>query len=279
MKTSLSVWSCHKYLFDKSWTNADFIDFAASTGAQGVELLSVFWNEETDIPAVRDALARTGIQLACFGACNNLVQTDAAAREAQVQDILRSVDMAVEFGARVVRVFAGDKRDGISYEQAKGWIVDGLKQGADYAESKGVTLCLENHGIFAGRGDQVVELIEAVGSSALRSTFDMGNFLLVDEQPVEALNQVTAYIHHVHAKDFRKVGPEETEGVYRSIAGDPYVGTVPTEGDVPAAVLVGKLAETGYDGWLSVEYEGLEEQRSGSERAVRIINQLVHSQG
>ncbi|PPJ40608.1 sugar phosphate isomerase/epimerase, partial [Pseudoxanthomonas sp. KAs_5_3] len=30
-------------MYDGSWKNADFIDYAASVGAQGVELLSVFW--------------------------------------------------------------------------------------------------------------------------------------------------------------------------------------------------------------------------------------------
>lgn len=39
-----------KYMYDNNWTNADFIDFAATTKASGVELhrsetiCSLFWN-------------------------------------------------------------------------------------------------------------------------------------------------------------------------------------------------------------------------------------------
>ncbi|RAP74546.1 sugar phosphate isomerase/epimerase family protein [Paenibacillus montanisoli] len=275
MKISVSVWSCHKYLYDGSWQNADFIDYAASIGAQGVELLSIFWDKERDVPAVREALSRTGVKLACFGACNDFVKTTAEERSAQVQDIVLAVDMAVEFGAEVVRVFAGDRKEGISYEQGKGWIVEGLKQGAAYAESKGVVLCLENHGVFAGKAEQVQEIIKLVGSPALRSTFDMGNFLLVDDVPSQAIEALQPLVRHVHAKDFARVGEEQKEGVLRALSGQPFIGAVPTEGDVGVARIVAKLAEGGYDGWMSVEYEGLEEQKSGTARSVEKLSAAV----
>ncbi|MBP3967268.1 sugar phosphate isomerase/epimerase family protein [Paenibacillus lignilyticus] len=277
MKIAISVWSCHKYLYDGSWQNADFIDYAASVGAQGVELLSVFWNKESDVPAVHEALARTGIKLACFGACNDFVKTTAEEREVQLQDIILAVDMAVEFGAEVVRVFAGDRKEGISYEQAKGWIVEGLAKGAAYAESKGVVLCLENHGIFAGKSEQVQDIITLVGSPALRSTFDMGNFLLVDDVPAQAFEALHPLIRHVHAKDFLRVGEDQKEGVLRALSGQPFIGAVPTEGDVGVASIVGKLAGVGYDGWMSIEYEGLEEQKSGTARAVEKLAEAVEA--
>ncbi|AZN39379.1 sugar phosphate isomerase/epimerase family protein [Paenibacillus albus] len=275
MKIAVSVWSCHKYLYDGSWQNADFIDYAASIGAEGVELLSVFWNTERDLPAVREALARNNVKLACFGACNDFVKESAEEREAQLDDIKLAVDMAVELGAEVVRVFAGDRKEGISFEQGKGWIVEGLTAGAAYALEKGVVLCLENHGVFAGKSEQVEEIIAAVASPALRSTFDMGNFLLVDDVPQTAFEALKPFILHVHAKDFKLVGPEVTEGVYRSLDGRPFVGSVPTEGSVDVADIVSRLAGANYGGWMSVEYEGLEEQKTGTARAVDLLRKSV----
>ncbi|WP_274654764.1 sugar phosphate isomerase/epimerase family protein [Paenibacillus humicola] len=269
MKTALSIWSCHKYIQNGTWTNADFIDFAKSIGAEGVELLSMFWKPDADIPAVEAALERTGLALACFGACNNLAVSDAAKREEQVQDIVRSTDMAVRFGAPVVRVFAGDLHAGVDYEQAKAWIIEGLSRGAAYAEERGVTLCLENHGLLAGKIGQVRDIIDSVGSPALRSTFDMGNFLLVGEQPADAAEQLAPLIGHVHVKDFKQTD----EGGYKSLSGDRYIGTVPGEGDVGAAALLARFKASGYEGWLSVEYEGSDEQRDGSARAVRFVNE------
>jgi sugar phosphate isomerase/epimerase len=269
LKMSLSVWSCHKYMYDGSWTNADFIDFAKTAGAEGVELLSVFWNPEQDIPRVQEALSRNGLVMACFGACNNLAVPDEAGRRAQVKDITDSVDMAVLFGAKVVRVFSGDKPEDVTFEQAKEWIISGLKEAASYAESKGVTLCLENHGHFAGKAKQVLEVIEEVNSPALKSTFDTGNFLLVDDNPEDALDQLKSLVAHVHFKDFKKVDESyEGKAVYPSLSGVRYAGKISGEGEVNLTQILTTLKGAGYQDWLTVEFEGDEEQKLGSARSI-----------
>ncbi|MBB3111203.1 sugar phosphate isomerase/epimerase [Paenibacillus phyllosphaerae] len=277
MKTSLSIWSCHSKLFSGEWSNADFIAFAQESGAEGVELLSMFWKPESDIPAVEAALAQSGLKLACFGACNNLAEPDDGKRREQVEDILRSVDAAVHFGAKVVRVFAGDVREGLTIEAARAWIIDGLKEAANYAESKGIVLSLENHGRLAGKGTQVLGIIEDVGSPALRSTYDMGNFLLVDENPVTAYEQLTGRITHVHVKDFKELSESDAAAypgnVYKSDSGRPFIGVVPGDGNVIVADRLAALRSSGYDGWLTVEYEGDEDQQEGSRRAVAYVNQ------
>lgn len=278
MKVSVSVWSVHHYLYDGSWTNADFIDYAASIGAEGAELLSVFWNAETDVPAVREALARTGLKLACFGACNDFADVSAEGRAAALADIMNAVDMAALFGASVVRVFAGDVKEGVSYDQGKVWIIEGLRGAAAYAQSKNIVLCLENHGVFAGRSEQVKEIIEQVGSTALRSTYDMGNYLLVDQDPQPSFDALAPYIAHVHAKDFKQV-EEGTAGAYRTLSGKSfYVGVAPTAGDACVPEIVAKLKGVGYTGWMSVEYEGLEEQKGGTAKAVELLRGAIAAQ-
>jgi sugar phosphate isomerase/epimerase len=275
MKTSLSIWSVHKYVYNKTIDNSSFIDFVATTGAKGVELLSVFW-EEGDAERVKEALERNNLKLACFGACNNLAVSDPVKRREQVRDITESVDRAALFGAKVVRVFSGDKEADITYDQAKAWIIEGLREAAKYAESKGIVLCLENHGHFAGKAEQVTEVIGEVGSFALRSTFDTGNFLLVDENPNDAIVKLMPYISHVHFKDF-SIADESFEGkTYTSNAGVHYTGEVPGEGIVDLPRLLGELSISGYDGWLTVEYEGNEEQKEGSIRSIRNLEHILN---
>lgn len=278
MNIALSVWSCHKSMYDQSWTNADFIRFAAEAGADGVELLSVFWDKETDVPAVRQALAETGLRLACFGACNNLALSDAAAREAQVKDITDSVDWAVLFGASVVRVFSGDKSDDVTYEEAEGWIIGGLKEAADYAARKGVTLCLENHGYFAGKPEQVETVVSQVNSQALRSTFDTGNFLLVDADPNEAVLKLKHLASHIHVKDFAAVSGPYDGNIYQSLSGSRYAGKICGEGDVDLPFILSEFLKQGYEGWMTIEFEGDEEQRYGSTRSIANLRQLLKEQ-
>ncbi|SFL43418.1 Sugar phosphate isomerase/epimerase [Paenibacillus sp. 1_12] len=276
MKIALSAWSCHQSFYDKTWTNADFIDFAATTGADGVELLSMFWNPDSDIEPVREALRRNSLKLACFGASNNLAQLDEKKRKEQIQDICLSVDMAVLLGAEVVRVFSGDKTGDMTFEQAKDWILDGLREAAAYAGVKGVTLCLENHGLFAGKVEQVSKIITEVGSPYLRNTFDTGNFLLVDEQPNVAINQLIDLVTHVHLKDFKKITDSEHKGkTYSSLSGLVYGGQVPGEGDVDLPFVLSSLKHADYSGWLSVEYEGNEDQKLASARSISNLAKLL----
>lgn len=280
MNISLSVWSCHSYFYEKTMTNAEFIDFVKKeTKATGVELLSVFWDKEIDVPAVQEALERTGLQVACFGACNNLAVPYEVNRKEQLKDILNSIDMAALLGAKVVRVFSGDKSAETTFEQAKVWIIEGLKEAASYAEKRGVTICLENHGYFAGKAEQVIEVINQVNSPMVRSTFDTGNFLLVDESPTKAMDQLKDRISHVHFKDFRQADDDDSGNVYKSLAGNRYAGAVAGEGSVDLRYMIEALQQSGYKGWLTVEYEGNEEQKSGSIRSINNLAALLPLQG
>lgn len=274
MKIALSSWSCHSY-YNQGWTNVDFIDFAATTAAQGVELISIYLKDDRELDEVDAALARTGLKLACFGACNNLAEPDEEKRKIQVADITRSVDIAARFGAGVVRVFAGDLREGLVFDEAKQWIIEGLKEAASYAEQKNVMLCLENHGLFVGRADQVAAVIRDVDSPYLRSTFDAGNFVLVDENPNEAIDKLKRLVRHVHVKDFIQVPADYDGPFYRSLSGQPFTGRVAGEGIVDLPFILAKLQEVDYDGWYTVEYEGNEEQQSASTRALAKVKELL----
>ncbi|MBD2870175.1 sugar phosphate isomerase/epimerase [Paenibacillus sp. IB182493] len=277
MNVSLSMWSVHKYWYDGTWDTVDFLGFAAEAGASGVELLSCFWKDkERDIPRIDEALARYGLKVACFCACNNFIAADEREREAQVKEVTDAVDAAVHFGAKVVRVFSGDVHgDSISYEQGLAYVIDGLSRAAEYAERKGVVLCLENHGLFAGRSDQVNAIIEQVGSNALRSTFDTGNFLLVGQSPRDAVDELKHFAQHVHVKDFAKAEEGTRGAVIRGLTGELFLGKIAGEGEVDLAYIFSKLKEAGYGGWLSVEFEGDEEPKLGSLKALAHVEKLV----
>ncbi|MFS0837541.1 sugar phosphate isomerase/epimerase family protein [Paenibacillus sp. 1P03SA] len=191
MRISLSMWSVHTYWYGGKWGVTDFLRFAAGTKAEGVELLSVFWKDrERELPEIDRALDELGLKVACFCACNNFVSADAEERAAQLREVKEAVDMAVHFGAPVVRVFSGDRPDDkMPVDEGMGYVLEGLKAAAAYAEEKGKVLCLENHGLFAGRSDQVSAIIREVGSPALLSTFDTGNFLLVGQDPSSAVQR------------------------------------------------------------------------------------------
>ncbi|NLV91473.1 MAG: sugar phosphate isomerase/epimerase [Firmicutes bacterium] len=271
MKICVSMWSLHREFFQGRMDVVDFIKWTGTTAAEGVELLDVFWKDQArEIPAVKAALAEANLTVGCYAVSNNFV-TDAAARAEQVEIIRRGVDMAVEFGAPVVRVFAGDLAEDISFDDARQWIIDGLREAAAYAAEHRITLSLENHGKLAGRSDQIIGILKDVGSDYLKATVDLGNFLLVDEDPAAAVTNLAPYAAHVHFKDFRPYREGDSQS-YQALSGQRFVGTIAGEGGVDLKHALTELKAASYQGWLSVEFEGLEDEKLGT---IQSVNNLV----
>lgn len=268
MQIAVSMWSLHREFYSGRLDVVDFVKWAADAKADGVELLDVFWKDfDTEGPKVLDVLEETNLKVGAYAVGNNFVIPDPEARAEQVKIINRGVDMAKYLNSKVVRVFAGDLAEGIAFDAARGWIVAGLREAAAYAEDHGIMLALENHGLLAGRGEQVQGLIADVGSAALKATIDTGNFLLVDEEPTDAVKTLAPLAGHVHFKDFRPAKAEEAPS-YPALSGKRFVGTIIGEGVVDTRHILRLLQDSGYGGWLSVEFEGLEEEKFGASRSI-----------
>src|SRR5690625_368258 len=112
-------------------------------------------------------------------------------------------------------------------------------------------------------------------SHYLNSTFDTGNFLLVHEEPTAAFEHLKEEIVHVHFKDFREKEPAEDVKSFKSLEGVSFVGVIPGDGAVDLAYIVNGLKDIDYDGWLSIEYEGLEEPKEATFEAVKRLKQLI----
>jgi sugar phosphate isomerase/epimerase len=132
-----------------------------------------------------------------------------------------------------------------------------------------------NHGLFAGQSDQVLEIIEKVGSSSLRSTFDTGNFLLVNEDPTDAISKLKSQVAHVHFKDFLKVDPSYKGETYQALNGDKFKGAIVGDGQVDLTFILSNLKQLDYQGWLTVEFEGEEEPKYGSIESIKRLQELL----
>ncbi len=259
MKVGVSMYSYVRTVRDGRMDISGFIREAKRIGAEGVELLDFFYKDvDADRDSAMAALEETGLVCGVFSVANNFAKPDAVDREMALGKIRFGVDEAVKFGAKTVRVFSGDvPADGsISFESGLGWIIDGLTEAANYAHGRGVRLGLENHGKLAGRSEQVRTVISAVrdrcGHDALGANPDTGNFLLVGEKGEDGVKGVVDLAYMVHFKDF---APSEG-GVYESLDGTRFSGTVIGEGVVDLGSCVATLADAGFTGWLNLEYEG-----------------------
>jgi sugar phosphate isomerase/epimerase len=279
MKLAVSMWSLVSEARAGRIDAASFVRYAATIGAEGVELLDVFWRDkEREFSEVQAALRESGLPVSAYAIGNDLVQPDPGERERQIQSIRDGVDMALRLGTQRLRVFSGSQKADVAFDDGAQWIVDGLRAGAVYAAEHHVTLVLENHGLFAGRADQVRGIIEAVNQPSLRANVDTGNFLLVNQDPVVAAQELASVTAYVHLKDFRAVKPhEQVDEAYTGLTGDRYVGTVIGAGEVRLDAVLRALQGAGYDGWLSIEFEGTGDAKRGLEESVRATRTLIQA--
>ncbi len=104
---------------------------------------------------------------------------------------------------------------------------------------QGITLLHENEkDIYGNTIDRCLEIMEAFAPLGMRATFDPANFIQEDQDPAQAMKILQPYIAYVHVKDAlfdsHKVVP----------AG---------HGDASWPLLLEKLREMHYDGFLSME--------------------------
>ena len=185
-------------------------------------------------------------------------------QEKEIQRVKEYVDIAALLGAPRMRhdITAGYKGENYrSYESLIPTLAQAVREVADYAASKGVMTMTENHGFFSQDSDRVEKLYMAVDHPNFGLLCDLGNFLCADENPAEAVARIAPYTRYVHGKDFI-VKPfyseDPGEGAFRSRGGNFLRGTIIGHGNVPVKHCLHLLKAAGFDGTISIEFEGME---------------------
>lgn len=270
MKLSVSAWCIQEKLFGKEMTILDFIRFCHENGVKYVELLDCFLGGERDIKEVKELLKELDMEVSAYSISNDFVLLGSSERRSQVEYMKKSMDTALELGTRIMRVFSGNNKDGMSLDMAEDWIVEGFQEAAPLAEQKGITMVLENHGLLAGKSYQVKNIIDRTCSKALKSNADVGNFMLVNENPLEAVKLLKDQIGFLHLKDLKKADTTEADSkvCYTAIDGSVYQGVVLGKGDVPIPEIITYMKASGYQGFLSIEFEGPGDPAEGTSECI-----------
>ena len=175
------------------------------------------------------------------------------------------MDIAAILGCPTMR---HDVTGGIANRTYQGYdnVVERLAKGcravAEYAAQKGIRTMTENHGFFSQDSLRVEKLINTVASDNFGQLVDMGNFLCADDDPVTAVGRCAPYAFYVHAKDFivkSGQGVNPGQGFFLSRGGNFLRGTIVGHGDVPVVQCLRALKGAGYDGYIAIEFEGMED--------------------
>lgn len=158
-------------------------------------------------------------------------------------------------------------------ENQKRWL-EVVSQAAEECRIRNLTPTIEN---FPGElspcvtPDDFLLFHDAVPS--LRLTFDVGN-AWTGQDPVESFRRTLPWTVHMHFKDFH-CRMDEAPGFWRGLDGRWYRAEAIGEGDFNYPPMLRAIRESGYQGWINVEYEAnTYSQLEGVRRSVRYIQAI-----
>ncbi len=251
MRVACSSQSYDDVLSEGRLTLVDWLRFAAEElGLAAVELEDKHVGAPRgDRPeALSSAAARYGLVIVNIALMNNFGVADDGRRRDEEARTREWMATAERLGSRFLRTFAGWPEG----DRAARWLamIAALRSVCREAERRGVRMVMENHnhGGFVQTADDATAILSEVGSPALGLLLDTGNYL----DGIVSVKTTVARAWHVHAK-FTRVGDDGR---------DP---------GIDHDVILALLREAGYDGWISVEYEGAEPSRTAVPRALAYL--------
>ncbi len=280
MKLGVSSYSYSKHFRQTGANYFQVCDHAKKTGFSGIEFIDLSLeiqpseSLETLALDIREYCEKIGLSVIAYTVSADFLKEGGPA--AEIERLKGCVDIASCLGAGLLRHDGTWIREG-DWRETVRTLAPAVREVTGYAAEKGIRTCTENHGYFLQDSNRVEELILSVGHPNYGWLVDIGNFACADEDSIHALEIAAPYAFHVHAKDFLLKKNCEKPGAswFPTRCGNWLRGTVPGHGVIPIAPCVDILRKNGYDGWLSYEFEGMEENLPAIEEGFAFLSSLI----
>ncbi|MEI6513304.1 MAG: sugar phosphate isomerase/epimerase [bacterium] len=181
----------------------------------------------------------------------NMASVDPIAREAQIEENIKQIEAAAYLGVSVIRFLlgtTGDKElDGTS---GVVWCIEAINKMLPTAKRLNIKLGIENHGDLASNADRILDIIKATDPQWVGVLLDFGNWK-ADER-IESCLKLAPYTIYAHAKTWAFNGDGE-------------------ESRLDYAQLLGILKGVGYNGVISIEFEGHGDAALGVKKSADLI--------
>jgi len=266
MKPAFSTIAC------PDWTLDRIVPFARDAGYAGVELRSFGQTGGgqsgsdlacepcfTGAQKLRELFEHQGVEPACIATSiryDQIVFPPIIGRvigdfDRPVRETKLAVETAASIECPFVRVFAFE----LEHEsRANGLrrIIQRLELAATTARNTGTRLLLENGGSFP-TGADIREIIDRIASPFLAAAYNPAVAWAAGEDPTQGVRTLGAALENVKLRDMLIGDPETGKpGQPAPLGeGDLDLGGIGIEG------FVGKLASTGFDGWITYEHDRL----------------------
>lgn len=247
----------------------DCIEQAAAMGFDGVELLLIQMesDENSYLQKIKRQAFHAGLDLMGFSTHQGFVYPEKEKRDSEIKKTIHQIELAYALGIPTMRLNTGrwgtiqsfddfmanqgkePILEGYTEDEGFNWVIDAIEKCLPTAEKCGVTLGLENHWGLGRTAAGVLRIVNAIDSPWLQITSDTGNFL---ENAYEQLEMMAPQTSLVQAKTYYGGGKWYTL-------------------DIDYTRVARIFKEAGYEGYISVEFEGKEDPKTAVPKSLKVI--------
>lgn len=287
MKIGVSSYSFQQLISSGKETQLSIMQKAKDMGFDGIEFTDLSPAEGvTELEyakMIREESEKLKLPVIIYTISANLLSENGL--DAEVERVCRKIDVAEALGAKMLRHDAAwSMPDNIKtfkgFEDILPILAEGCRRITEYAASKGIETMIENHGFFCQESERVERIVTGTANPNFGVLCDVGNFCCADENSCYAVGKLMPYIKHVHAKDFHiksGSGFNPGDGFFKSRGGNYLRGSVIGHGDIPVYQCLSLLKDKGYDSWVSIEFEGIENCLKGIEIGFKNLKRMIES--
>jgi sugar phosphate isomerase/epimerase len=258
-KISLAEWSLNKSLFKKTITNMDFPRLAKETyGLDAVEYVSTFFKDKAEdmeyLTQLKKECEKYGVKslLIMVDGEGNLADTSLTARTKAIENHYKWVKAAKFLGCHSIRVNAGGRG---TMGQMQAAAIDALSRLSAYAADFGINVIVENHGGNSSIAKWLVEIMKTVNKPNCGTLPDLGNFYEYDRY--KGVTEMMPFAKGVSGKthDFDENGNET---------------------QIDYAKMMKIVSDSGYKGYIDVEYEGTKlNEDEGIKASIALLKKVI----
>ncbi len=222
----------------------DGVDFRGYLDEIDITRLPMFTTQAAE---TRKRLNDAGLEVITVS--SSIKVCDAAAKQANLDEARRTIEVAGKLGATNVRVFGGGNLEGSSHAALAEVGLECVREILALDGASGLHWLFETHDNWIKAADCTL-LLNRIDNPAFGALWDMGHTARVGgETPEQSYAAIGTRIGYTHVKDavYDPSHPQAMSDGWR------YV--LPGEGQLPLAQAIGVLQQHGYDGWILFEQE------------------------
>jgi sugar phosphate isomerase/epimerase len=279
MKLGIMIYSLGRALAQGDLDVPGALALMKELDAEGVDM-SESYVADHPVEEVRTMVADAGLEVSSWIGGASLTMPDPDARSEALDTIRRVIDNAAAVGTSCALVTTGACAPDQDRAEGRRLVAEGLGEVLPHAKQAGITVTIEDFGSpYAPYqlGAEVLECCELAGPE-LMITYDSGNMILGDEDPVVGLEAMRPRVVHAHAKDWELM-PPDSEARLTSRGGKKYQGAVTGRGVIDYPAVFAALRAMHYEGYVAFEYEGPDDQIEAAREGMAYLREQMAASG